>query len=105
MGRNGLCVRGYGEPGMGRQSNASDSKGVRTPWGDAADLRSMKMSPGRGNPPEESERSQRERLFGAMVALSAEKGYEATRIGELVKLAGVSRAAFYDHFKDKEQLL
>jgi AcrR family transcriptional regulator len=65
----------------------------------------MKMRPGRGNRPEESERSQRERLFGAMVALSAEKGYEATRIADLVKLAGVSRAAFYEHFKDKEECL
>ena len=78
---------------------------VRTPWGNAADLRSMKMRAGRGNVPEESERSQRERLFGAMVAISSEKGFEATRIGELAQVAGVSQAAFYDHFKDKEQLL
>jgi AcrR family transcriptional regulator len=63
------------------------------------------MRPGRGNPPEESERSQRERLFGAMVAISSEKGYEATKIADLVKLAGVSRAAFYDHFKDKQECL
>jgi AcrR family transcriptional regulator len=63
------------------------------------------MRPGRGNAPEDSERSQRERLFGAMVALSAEKGYEATKIGDLAKVAGVSRAAFYDHFKDKKECL
>ena len=55
--------------------------------------------------PEESERSQRERLFGAMVAISSEKGFEATKIGELAQVAGVSQAAFYDHFKDKEELL
>ena len=78
---------------------------VRTPWGNADDLRSMKMRPGRGNAPEESDRSQRERLFGAMVAISAEKGYEATKIADLVKVAGVSRAAFYEHFKDKEECL
>jgi AcrR family transcriptional regulator len=65
----------------------------------------MKMRPGRGNAPEESERSQRERLFGAMVAISSEKGYEATKIGDLAKMAGVSRAAFYDHFKDKQECL
>src|SRR5262245_49935452 len=81
------------------------SEMVRTPWGNAADLRSMKMRPGRGNAPEESERSQRERLFGAMVAISSEKGYEATKIGDLAKMAGVSRAAFYDHFKDKQECL
>ena len=51
--------------------------------------------------PEDSRRSQRERLFGAMVSISSEKGYEATRIADLVKLAGVSRAAFYEHFEDK----
>ena len=89
----------------GRSGGAMDGKGVRTPWGDAADLRSMKMRPGRGNAPEESDRSQRERLFGAMVALSAEQGYEATKIADLVRLAGVSRAAFYEHFKDKQECL
>jgi AcrR family transcriptional regulator len=78
---------------------------VRTPWGNAAELRSKRMRPGRGNAPEDSERSQRERLFGAMVALSSEKGYEATKIGDLAKVAGVSRAAFYDHFKDKQECL
>jgi AcrR family transcriptional regulator len=78
---------------------------VRTPWGNAADLRSKKMRPGRGNEPEESDRSQRERLFGAMVALSSEKGYEATKIADLVKVAGVSRAAFYEHFKDKQECM
>jgi len=78
---------------------------VRTPWGNAEELRSKKMRPGRGNAPEESDRSQRERLFGAMVALSSEKGYEATKIADLVKVAGVSRAAFYEHFKDKKECL
>jgi AcrR family transcriptional regulator len=63
------------------------------------------MRPGRGNAPEDSERSQRERLFGALVAISSEQGYEATKIADLVKLAGVSRAAFYHHFKDKQELL
>jgi AcrR family transcriptional regulator len=89
----------------GKSGGAIDGKGVRTPWGDAAELRSMKMRPGRGNEPSESNRSQRERLFGAMVALSAEQGYEATKIADLVKLAGVSRAAFYEHFKDKQECL
>jgi AcrR family transcriptional regulator len=55
--------------------------------------------------PEESRRSQRERLFGAMVSISSEKGYEATRIADLVKMAGVSRAAFYEHFEDKKECL
>jgi AcrR family transcriptional regulator len=89
----------------GKKGARADKRGVRTPWGYAEELRAGKMRPGRGNAPEDSDRSQRERLFGAIVALSSERGYEATKIGDLVKLAGVSRAAFYDHFRDKEELL
>lgn len=82
---------GYGPPAM-----------ARTPWGDAAQLRERKLRPGRGTPREEAERNQRERLFAAMVATVAEKGYEATTVADLVKLSGVSRSAFYRHFEDKQ---
>jgi AcrR family transcriptional regulator len=75
---------------------------VRTPWGDAASLRERKLRPGRGTPREEAEKNQRERLFAAMVATVAEKGYEATTVADLVKLSGVSRSAFYRHFEDKQ---
>ena len=75
---------------------------VRTPWGDAKELRGRKLPPGRGTPPDEVAKSQRERLFGAMVAVGSEKGYEATRVGELA-LSGVSRKAFYEHFADKQE--
>ena len=61
---------------------------VRTPWGDAAELRERKLRPGRGTPREEAERNQRERLFAAMVATVAEKGYEATTVADLVELSG-----------------
>jgi AcrR family transcriptional regulator len=82
---------GYGPPAM-----------VRTPWGDAAQLREKKLRPGRGTPRKEAERNQRERLFAAMVATVAEKGYEATTVADLVELSGVSRSAFYRHFDDKQ---
>jgi AcrR family transcriptional regulator len=75
---------------------------VRTPWGDAAQLRDKKLRPGRGTPRDEAERNQRERLFAAMVATVAEKGYEATTVADLVKLSGVSRSAFYKHYDDKQ---
>jgi AcrR family transcriptional regulator len=75
---------------------------VRTPWGDAAGLRERKLRPGRGTPREEAERNQRERLFAAMVATVAEKGYEATTVADLVELSGVSRSAFYRHYDDKQ---
>ena len=75
---------------------------VRTPWGDAAQLREKMLRPGRGTPREEAERNQRERLFAAMVATVAEKGYEGTTVADLVELSGVSRSAFYRHFDDKQ---
>ncbi len=76
---------------------------VETPWGDAAELRARKLRPGRGTPREEAERNQRERLFAAMVATVAERGYEATTVADLVELSGVSRSAFYRHFADKQE--
>ena len=75
---------------------------VLTPWGDSSELRGRMLRPGRGTPPEEAERNQRERLFAAMVATVADKGYEATTVADLVKLSGVSRSAFYRHFEDKQ---
>ncbi len=82
---------GYGPPAM-----------VQTPWGDAGQLRERKLRPGRGTPREEAERNQRERLFAAMVATVAEKGYEATTVADIVALSGVSRSAFYRHYDDKQ---
>jgi AcrR family transcriptional regulator len=75
---------------------------TKTPWGDAAKLRERKLRPGRGTPREEAGRNQRERLFAAMVATVAEKGYEATTVADVVELSGVSRSAFYRHYEDKQ---
>jgi AcrR family transcriptional regulator len=91
VAKGGSPVPGYRPPAM-----------VRTPWGDAAQLREKKLRPGRGTPRDEAERNQRERLFAAMVATVDEKGYEATTVADLVKLSGVSRSAFYRHFDDKQ---
>jgi AcrR family transcriptional regulator len=74
---------------------------MRTPWGDSEGLRERMLPPGRGTPREEVRRNQRERLMGAMVASCAERGYEATRVEDLVTISGVSRRAFYEHFGDK----
>ena len=54
-------------------------------------------------PREEAERNHRERLFAAMVACVVEKGYEATRVADLVELSGISRSAFYRQFADKQE--
>jgi AcrR family transcriptional regulator len=46
-------------------------------------------------------RSQRERLLEAMVRAAAAKGYEATTVADVIEMAGVSRATFYEMFEDK----
>jgi AcrR family transcriptional regulator len=51
----------------------------------------------------ETERHQRGRLEGAMVAAVAKHGYAETTVGELVGLAGVSKSTFYEHFPSKEE--
>jgi AcrR family transcriptional regulator len=78
---------------------------VLTPWGDSGSLRERKLRPVRGTPANEVERNQRERLFAAMIASVAERGYAATTVEDLVELSGVSRRSFYDNFGDKGECL
>jgi AcrR family transcriptional regulator len=78
---------------------------VGTPWGEAAELRQRKLNPGSGTPRPEVVRNQRERLFGAIVAVVSEKGYEATTVADVIELSGVSRSAFYSHFSNKAECL
>jgi AcrR family transcriptional regulator len=75
---------------------------TRTPWGEADELRDRMMASGPRASPEVAAQNQRERLFGAIVALCSERGYEATTIKEIVALSGVSRRDFYRHFSDKD---
>lgn len=49
--------------------------------------------------------SQRGRLLSAITELVAERGYAKVTVAELVARAGVSRAAFYGQFADKEECL
>src|SRR6516225_7712056 len=46
--------------------------------------------------------SQRERLLRSVIAAVSESGYAAVTVADIVRRARVSRAAFYDHFADKE---
>lgn len=75
---------------------------VITPWGDASRLRERRLPPGPGTPREKVVENQRERLFAAMVATTAAKGYAQTSIGDLAELSGVSSRTFYDLFADRE---
>ncbi len=75
---------------------------MRTPWGESEELRERRLRPGAGLSRAATERNQRERLFAAVTAVVAAKGYEATRVADLVELSGVSRSSFYGHFEDKQ---
>lgn len=48
---------------------------------------------------------ERERLIDAFTKTAAERGYESTTIGAVTEAAGLPRAAFYRHFRDKGQCL
>lgn len=46
--------------------------------------------------------NQRRRIFDGMAAALVYHGYEDTKITDVVELAGLSRATFYEHFRGKE---
>lgn len=74
---------------------------VVTPWGNSEALRQGMLPPGPSNDREAVAENQRQRLFGAMVASVAERGYANTRVSDLVETSGVSLRSFYDLFPDK----
>jgi AcrR family transcriptional regulator len=74
---------------------------VVTPWGNSDSLRERTLRRGPGIPREEVDRNQRERIFTAMVAVVAAKGYGATTVSEVTELAGVSTRTYYDRYPDK----
>lgn len=68
----------------------------------SGDLRRWRLPRGRhGLPRELVERSQRERLLAAVVRVTAERGYEATTVADILGEAGVGRESFYELFDDK----
>jgi AcrR family transcriptional regulator len=52
--------------------------------------------------PDEVSARQKERLLRAMGTCVSERGYAATTIADIVRVARTSRTVFYRHFKDKE---
>ncbi len=64
-----------------------------------------KLSPGPGRSAGEVALHQRARIFGAMVDIVSERGYDAVTVRELARLAGVSTRTFYEHFESKEGCL
>ncbi len=48
--------------------------------------------------------ARRQRIEAAAVEVFAERGYDATSVGEVATAAGVSRTVLYDHFRSKREL-
>lgn len=46
----------------------------------------------------------RRRIMTAIAELTAQHGYEATKIGDIVRRAGVARKTLYDNFEGKEEV-
>jgi AcrR family transcriptional regulator len=46
----------------------------------------------------------RRRIMDAIAELTAERGYEATSIADIVRRAGVARKTMYDNFEGKEEV-
>jgi AcrR family transcriptional regulator len=46
----------------------------------------------------------RRRIMDAIAELTAEQGYDATKIGDIVSRAGVARKTLYDNFDGKEEV-
>jgi AcrR family transcriptional regulator len=47
--------------------------------------------------------NQRSRLVAATIEVVAERGYDGTTVGDIVRLAGVSKASFYEQFNGKDE--
>jgi len=63
------------------------------------------MSPTRPELPREFVAShKRRRMMDAIAELTAEQGYEATKIADIVRRAAVARKTLYDNFDGKEDL-
>jgi AcrR family transcriptional regulator len=75
---------------------------IATPWGDSNGLRERKLRPGGAQSREEAAERQRARIYGALVASTAERGYQGTRLEDVVEISGVSMRSFYELFPDKE---
>src|ERR671913_1905914 len=63
------------------------------------------MSPTRPELPREFVAShKRRRMMDAIAELTADQGYEATKIADIVRRAAVARKTLYDNFDGKEDL-
>ncbi|HXF31626.1 MAG TPA: TetR/AcrR family transcriptional regulator [Solirubrobacterales bacterium] len=64
-------------------------------------MKDRRLRPGGALPKARVAESQRARVYGAIVASCAERGYHGTRLEDLEEISGVSGRSFYELFPDK----
>lgn len=85
-----------------RESVSGDRVTAPRPW--ARVPHAGPLPAGRhGLPREFVAQSQRARILDALVTSIGERGYQETRVADLIARSGVSRKTFYEHFADKEE--
>lgn len=89
------------ENGIGIQASAREPRGSRRRPG-VRPPKVEKIPPKSGLSRAEVRVNQRRRIFEGLAAALAYHGYEDTKIADVIELAGLSRATFYEHFKGKE---
>jgi AcrR family transcriptional regulator len=93
-------------PGAKGTSGAAASGGRGAASANATDTSSpfsLPLPRGRhGLPPAFVKRHQRMRILEAVLAVSAQHGFEATSVRDLIAAAGLSHQTFYQHFASKE---
>ena len=58
-----------------------------------------------GDDPTVGDAQRRGRILGALATCMAEKGYRATTVADIARVARVSKTVLYAHFRDKEDCL
>ncbi len=58
-----------------------------------------------GTAPRYSNQNSKQQMLSAAIQVASERGYEAMRISEITDPIGVTRQAFYAHFRDKRHCL
>jgi AcrR family transcriptional regulator len=86
---------------VGATGTSDSEEPATSPPPRQAQFRQLRPGPGKGR--DEVLANQRSRLFAATIELVAERGYDGMTVSDVVRLAGVSKASFYQQFNGKEE--
>lgn len=86
---------------VGAAGTSDSEEPATSPPGKRPRFRQLRPGPGKGR--DEVLANQRSRLFAATIELVAERGYDGMTVSNVVRLAGVSKASFYQQFSGKDE--